>query len=286
MTDYLLGKLALEDQIRLEEQFFADDECFDQLVAIEDDLMYDYLRGRLSPADRQRFERRYVVSADDRENADFAQALLSVSHDENGAHVDNETYVGSALRRTVLRLRPDATFALWSLAAAAVIVMAAGTWVITETVKLRNERQHFELARAAHDQALERERSVRSASPAQPTKLPTIVALTLQAGLVRGADDVARVSIPAGADVLHIELGLKPNREYGQYRAVLQNADGRDIWTQDRLVTRRTPTGRAVDLSVSANLVTPGDYLLMLKGLTARGDLEEAGDYSFRVVKP
>jgi len=289
MTDYLLGKLSPEDQIRLEEQFFADDECFDQLVAVEDDLMYDYLRGRLPPADRQRFAQRFLGSPEDRANADFAQALLTVSHDEHQTG-DIQTSVVSAFRRTGLRLGPATTLVRWSLAAAAVLVIAGGAWLATETIKLRHERQQFELARAAHDLALDRERSAQGrgtnqGTAGQPGQMPTIVALTLAPGLARGTDEGARVSIPAGADLLQIELGLKPNREYGQYRAALQNADGRDIWTQDRIVARRTPTGQAVNVTVPANLVTPGDYLLILKGLTARGDLEEAGDYAFRVLK-
>ena len=73
--------------------------------------------------------------------------------------------------------------------------------------------------------------------------------------------------------------------DYPSYRAVLRTADDEEVWSQDGLSSQRTPAGKAVGLSLPASLLTSGDYLLTLRGVTARGDIEDAGQYVFRAVR-
>jgi anti-sigma factor RsiW len=76
MTAYLLGELSQEQQIALERDYFAGDDVYDQLLAVEDELAYDYLQGRLSPERRARFENTIGRTERGRKNLEFAQALL------------------------------------------------------------------------------------------------------------------------------------------------------------------------------------------------------------------
>ena len=79
---FLLGDTADAEREAIERQCLAEHSLiFDQLVALEDELRFDYLQGRLSPADHARFERRYLATPDGRSRLAFAQAVM-LSADE------------------------------------------------------------------------------------------------------------------------------------------------------------------------------------------------------------
>ena len=77
LTRYLLGQLSEEEQQRIEELYFTDDEIHEQLVALEDELRFDYAQGKLNHREREQFEKRFLASAEDREMSAFASALAS-----------------------------------------------------------------------------------------------------------------------------------------------------------------------------------------------------------------
>jgi anti-sigma-K factor RskA len=73
---YLLGELSAEEQLSIDEQLFVNDDYFERLMATEDDLIEDYLRGRLSATERQQFERNFLNSAELRKKVDRTKLLL------------------------------------------------------------------------------------------------------------------------------------------------------------------------------------------------------------------
>ena len=74
---FLLGDIAEAEREAIERQCLAEHSLiFDQLVALEDELRFDYLQGRLSPADHARFERRYAATPEGRSKLAFAQAVM------------------------------------------------------------------------------------------------------------------------------------------------------------------------------------------------------------------
>jgi hypothetical protein len=56
IRDYLLRRLPESRRARLEEAYFRDDAVLDQVEQAEDELVSDYVLGRLSMSDRRRFE--------------------------------------------------------------------------------------------------------------------------------------------------------------------------------------------------------------------------------------
>jgi len=74
---YLLGELPDTERTLIEQRFFADEDYYEQLLAVEDELRYDFVQGRLSAARRESFERRFLGISRDRNNLDFPGALLS-----------------------------------------------------------------------------------------------------------------------------------------------------------------------------------------------------------------
>lgn len=75
MTRYLLGQLSEQEQLRMEEEFFTNEETMAQLLVVEDDLIDDYARGTLSTAERERFERFFLASPQRQQRVAFATAV-------------------------------------------------------------------------------------------------------------------------------------------------------------------------------------------------------------------
>jgi len=78
---YLLGELSAEEQLRIDEQLFVNDDYFERLMATEDELIEDYLRGRLPAKERQQFERNFLNSAALRKKVDRTKLLLTYIDD-------------------------------------------------------------------------------------------------------------------------------------------------------------------------------------------------------------
>lgn len=76
ITAYLLGELSEPEQEEIEVRYFTDDALFEQLLAIEDDLIDRYARGQMSDSERLRLERHFMKSPMRRKRVRFAAALL------------------------------------------------------------------------------------------------------------------------------------------------------------------------------------------------------------------
>jgi len=59
---YLLGQLEADEADRLEDSYFCERSIFLRVQSIEDGLIRDYLRGKLSASDLTAFEARYLES--------------------------------------------------------------------------------------------------------------------------------------------------------------------------------------------------------------------------------
>jgi anti-sigma factor RsiW len=75
---YLLGELSEEQQVAIEDRAFADQKYLASITSVENDLIDEYVRNELSPAERQRFEKQFLASAERRKRVEFARALAGV----------------------------------------------------------------------------------------------------------------------------------------------------------------------------------------------------------------
>src|SRR5689334_11914636 len=72
---YLLGNLPEEQRLRMEEEFLRDDQRYEQLLALENELFYDYAQNKLSSGEREQFEKQFLSSERNRKRAILASAL-------------------------------------------------------------------------------------------------------------------------------------------------------------------------------------------------------------------
>jgi len=67
---------------------------------------------------------------------------------------------------------------------------------------------------------------------------------------------------------------------------VLSNDSGEELWSGSKLKAETESGHSFVVLALTPDRLGRGDYQVKLSGLTAAGDAEAVGSYSFRVSRP
>lgn len=127
---YLLGGASEQERTRIEEDYFADDNSFELMLAAEDDLIDAYISGELSPHERKLFEAKLLTTPRRRQRVEFARGLKR-SISGRRVSTDTATYTtGQVVRYQERVSRWDSLLALFSgrqrglgLAFAAVVVV-------------------------------------------------------------------------------------------------------------------------------------------------------------------
>ncbi|MDQ6788705.1 MAG: hypothetical protein M3033_18025 [Acidobacteriota bacterium] len=84
LRKYLLGQMTDDDALnRIEERLLTDREFFAELEIVEDDLIEDYVAGRLSGAELENFKRLFLNVPERGEKIHFARALRRLVAEEN-----------------------------------------------------------------------------------------------------------------------------------------------------------------------------------------------------------
>ncbi len=75
LRHYLLGEMAPDEELVLEERLLVDNDYMELLEVVEDELIDDYARGGLTDAERASFETRFLCSDERRKKVRLARAL-------------------------------------------------------------------------------------------------------------------------------------------------------------------------------------------------------------------
>ena len=318
ITQYLLGELPEAQQIEIEDRAFSDQQFLASITAVENDLIDEYVREELPETARRRFETRFLASEGRRKRIEFARALVQLADE---TRVPERSVVSSASWRDALAafihgLNPVGKIAL---AAATLVVLLGGAWLVFQTLALRNQltqlqaqqqsqqndrqrlqqqvelerRRSEELAaqlnqekqqRAQADESLRRlTETVDQQTPETPRSI--IASLLLLPGLARGANTQPKLVLPAAATVAQLQIGIEPEENYKSYGVDLRTVEDRPVWARDSLPARKSRSGRSVRLTVPASALKPGQYELRLKGKTDADVVEDVGFYYFEVMK-
>jgi anti-sigma-K factor RskA len=313
IAQYLLGELPEEQQVEIEDRAFSDKEYLASITAVENDLIDEYVRGELSGTERQRFETRFLASAERRKRVEFAKALRTViSEPVRPEKQDARRWSWhESLYAFFSGLNPAARLAL---VAAAILFIAVAAWLFVETQRLRRQVNQLQAENQSGQnlqQALEAERkrntelnarldqekqqreqtdeslrqlteTTEATNPAPP---PVIASLVLLPGLSRGGDQKPSLDLSNDARLVRLQIGIDPEEQYKTFAVELRTSAGRQVWNRENLAARTRRGTRAVGLTLPATVLKPGDYELRLRGLTESGAAEDVGFYYFNVTK-
>jgi uncharacterized membrane protein YciS (DUF1049 family) len=313
----LLGNLPEEQRLRMEEEFLRDDQRYEQLLALENELFYDYAQNKLSSGEREQFEKQFLSSERNRKRAILASALAHKLSEAAPVETPEKDIAGRERRhfRQYLKSYFVAQSAAMrgSLAALAIVSLAL-IWLVIGIIRLRNEFNQFQAQRAVQEDQLrqqaqrdrartdelniklereldenamlQRELSKMQAQfSGQSQRSPSVVSLVLSPSIVRDqATGMKKLYLPPETSLLKLRLKLKGEVEYKSYQVVLLTAEGSERWSQDMLQAQRAGSSLSIVLSLPAGILAEGDYELRLNGHASDGTLEETGDYYYLSV--
>jgi hypothetical protein len=291
LVRYLMGELPAEEEQGLEERYFQDDALFSELLAVEGELIEQYLRGRLSPDEHRRFESVWLASPARRQRLELTRTVLA-SVSEPPAAAGPREGRGRATGPREGRGRATGLRGLAAVAAGIALLVAVDDVRLRVQVR-QAERQVSDLVRERDEwqrRASERpvqgggqEPRVVSASPGPASPVPgslgRTMTLALAAGLVRGQAG-RQLALQAGVERVILELE-RPEEPFPSYRAILKNGQDVEIWRG----TLESRGARPLRADLEARLLAPAEYRLELRGLAPDGPRSVA-DYFFRVLPP
>lgn len=221
---YLLHQLPEKDRDAFAERWMADPALYEQLRSAEADLLDGYARGEVSSADRALIEQHLLGSDTQRRKLAFAEAL----------HV--------ALPGA--RRRPVAWVPL-AAAAALVAMSATAAWFWQQNDRLRREVAQLR-------------EQVRPSAPSG-----SVYAAAVPLSGVRGAERETRIAIPAGADVVRLEVELEPADANASYTATTSAGD-QIIWIEEPVRPQKRGAAVVASVWIPAAVLLPGRYDIRL----------------------
>ncbi len=266
LTRYLLGDLSSDEQDRLEEQYFSDDELFIELLDAKDQLTSDYLENRLAPANRERFERHFLTQSDCHQELELDRFLQP--------EFRRNSLPGQSASREEAPPWWQAVFiglrAYGPLAGAAIVALliigATGLW-------------------SALRPSSEKPGSVLSQSSPPVFVGPITASLALKPGRLRSEGEMPKAIVGAGTQTVELQLEAGAGK-YDRYQASLQRVDEGNVEVlADSALKAETAAGKLliVTWKVPAAKLSIGDYQVTLRGVSADNSPSYIGDYSFKV---
>lgn len=315
---YLLGSVSDEERQEIERWMLMDGAFFDQLCALEEELVDEYVFDRLSPEDRDKFQKSFLSNPEGVEQIQFATNLRTAARSTPPAQIPASLNVaGPASRRpgVLPYLRPKVSvsrYAFAAMAAVCFLIIISMAIVLgrlqTQLNQMRlqqplstvqeqelQEQLDAEKARNAElAEELRRDEARRAELEQQLARLNrsdkdrpeqfTVASLVLMPGRVRGGPGSRNLVIGPGISRAQLQLILTRNG-YALYQATLKTVDGREIWSKTSLEPLRRMGRDMVQVSLPVEILSTGDFSLSLQGAGANGNYEEVGTYYFSVTK-
>jgi hypothetical protein len=229
---YLLGQLPQGERDSVVERLTQDERYFDAAEALEAELRDAFVRGELSPRDREDFEQHLLRTPRQKEETALARHLVE------------------ALDRSPRAVPPPASRLVWGTIAAAAALAAVATWVALENRKLRQEL----------DAARSTAQAIVAAHPrAESVSAPEIASLYLPEIVVRGSNAPPELLLSPHTQLARLEFEPELN---GPLQVQLEDS------TQKRIWMRALPAGSAspVRIWLPADLLPAGLYTLRIAG--------------------
>jgi hypothetical protein len=314
---FLLGEMPENKRGAFEVNFVADEDLFERIRVVEDELIESYVRETLSPIEKEKFERSFLNTKNRRERVAFTRAMLDKLNEQKeivAAKKTETAIVKPSVWDSITGFFKSPRLAFGAIAA--LLLAAFGAWFLlkesnkqeialkttpTPTVSTTTPVQPDSNQFAATNQNSSGAANSNSRTPApietnknnaeqkkeapdksedtRKEKTTTINPfLALFAGTVRSEGKTKELNLPKNAENVVLQLNLE-SADYKIYRAEIVTADGETISRTGKLKARN----RKINFSIPAAKLQKGDYLVKLSALNPQNENESVADYTFRV---
>lgn len=268
---YLLGNMTDDEKIQIEQMYFSDDELFEVLLALEQELKQRYALGMLTGNDIVLFEQRYLQKPGLQHELEFERNFV-----QQIQHLSRPRYSLRALTDWFRSMQKTTQLAF----ALCLLVAIAGAWftmrffLLTGSLNtLEAERSQLQQKEKSLQQQLvdEQQRSKDQAENLEKAKLP-VLSFVLSPGGVRSAGDVPRLLLPSSPAQLLLLLDLESVRQSERYDAVLYDERNTVVKRWEGVQSMRSANGFQVSLALEVKLLKARRYRIELAGESLSGE--------------
>jgi hypothetical protein len=245
VRQYLLGNLSESARERLERRVLDETGVNDEVQAKEDELIDQYVAGRLNAEERKQFESFFLLPKERQQKLRFGRTLRKYLDSLPSIKADQET------GKSKFRWFWPRPVVVTSILVICLSVLGALWWV-----------NHRRVTTGLNGQ---------------------ILAITLDPGSNRANDGrTQRIEVPAAFGAVEVQLEMGSN-EYRLYEVELLRE--RQLLSTYKSLQAQNKNGRLVlVLVIPAQLLEPGDYTFRLSGTTNSGQIEYKDQYQLRVT--
>lgn len=269
LREFLLGRLADADRERMEGLFLTDSATRERVLAIEQDLIDDYLEDGLSQEDKERFLSRYAQTDEQRRKLRITGAIKDWAvREARGPHPVAATVSVWSQIRTWLRLKPRLVVPIAITMAIAIVLGIV--WLNSR----EEQRKHL---------AIEQELAQLNSPASMRDVPPQITPFDLRPVSVRSGQPQAELKIPVEIRFIELRLPWIQRERYSMYQAEVRRVGDREAFTISNLQAESNG-GYTIRLRLPAQMLTRGDYQINLTGIPADGSAKSSEEYSFVVI--
>jgi len=244
---YLLDQVSAQERAGLEEELVRDSSLFDLISAVEDDLIMQYVSGKLDAALAPRFTEVYLHSPAKLARVESARALQRAVR-ETAA----ETSAAQKSKASILSFFVNPFRLRLALVVSAVLAVIVISWSIRKTVPTGRTN---------------------------PPELASLISVSLEPGLQRSNSGI-QITVPAQVAEVQFKLVLANAPAYSNYSMVLDTPEQPDLWSGEAL-----HKGKDFITSVPASKLGAGDYTLRLRASGGGNRWEDIAIYYFRIAR-
>ena len=265
---YLLNQASQEYSSWLEEQIFTEEALFQELLIAEDELIDQYLREELTPADWQSFESHFLAAPERQQKLRFSRALRKYVACANTSEVQETEVAQNVSVRELDRPRPTPKknffsflpftnpIGSYAFVAAMLLVVVGLSWV---AYKIWLQQT--------------------------PQPAGNVYVATLMPGLTRDeSSETTRLSIPSGTGTVELRL-LLASDEGESYRAELLTSERVSVMVIDDLKSQNQGSEKFVAIHLPAKILKRDYYQVQLSGRHGDGSYQKTNRYQFRVLE-
>lgn len=314
MTQYLLGELSEEECVIVETRFLADNEFFEQLLAVEDGLIDDYLLDNLPPHQRERVEKLVKSSSVQHREMELARDLIaniserglskpmalppSPANSSRDLAITNTQFLGR-------QYTPAIWFTLLALLACLLawnIYLQIGKARIEgEQTALKTENQEYQ---KRVDEEIKRNEAIAAQLEEEKNKLAKseqlvaelernvppfsdneIITVSLSPeSEVRSEGNLKVVNLKATTGRIRLQLNIEQRKDYKEYSVGITTFENRPVWSKNLIKADQLKSNKLI-LVLPANIFPVDDYKIAVMARAEDGKLEEIANYSFSIRK-
>lgn len=271
LREFLLGKLTDEKLERIENLYLTDSQTRDKVLALEQDLIEEYLENGLNEEEKERFLARYAQTDEQLRRLRIVKSIKDWAVTEASAsHVAAATAGSISSRlRTLLRRRPM-VFVPIAVAIALAVILA----IVWRNSRIEKNK-HF---------GVEQELALLN-SPAGLREYPQqTIPIELRPITVRSVETPVEVNSHGEDRIVELLLPWILKERYSTYRAEIRRPGDGEPFRIPNLQAENYDGGYYVRVRLRSRFLSRGTYRIQLTGIRNDGSASLSEEYWFFVT--